>query len=303
MKLSLVVLNYKTASDTLECLKSLKQANVPPQFKVETIVVDNGSGDDSVELISVAFPEIKLIQTGKNLGFAGGNNVGIKQALVDAPTFIMLLNSDTIVQKSFYRDLARMVKKCNFDIASPLIYFAPGFEFHPRRYKKNDLGKVIWYAGGHIDWDNVYGSHVAVDEVDHGQLPTCSPTDFVTGACILLKPKVIRTIGYLNEDYYLYLEDLEYCLRARNAGFSVGFISPVHLWHKVSVSSGGIGSSLSDYFITRNRLLLGFKYASWRTRLALLRQSLGQLISGTTAQRVAIVDFLLRRLGQGSWLK
>jgi GT2 family glycosyltransferase len=303
MKLSIIVLNYKTPSDTLECLKSLKKAKPEPGMNVETIVVDNGSFDDSTELIAQGYPEVKLIALDKNLGFAGGNNVGIRLSLSENPDYVMLLNPDTFVAKDFFVKLRQAIMKCDFDIFSPLIYFAPGFEFHRDRYSKSDQGKVVWYGGGHLDWNNIYGSHQEVDEVDRGQLTDCQTTDFATGACLVAKTKVFKQIGMLDEDYFLYLEDLEFCHRARQAGFTVGFNPLVCLWHKVSVSAGGIGSSLNDYFITRNRLLFGIKYAKLRTKIALLREAIGKLVNGSDAQKMAVKDFFFHNLGKGSWLK
>jgi GT2 family glycosyltransferase len=302
MKLAIIIVNYNTPADTLECLASLKVAKLPRNLKVETTVVDNASRDDSVHQFEEKYPEVKLVQNPANLGFAGGNNAGIKAALEEKPDWLMLLNSDTVVPKSFFLDLASAVKKCDFDICSPLIYFAAGHEFHKKRYKGKELGKVVWYGGGEIDWDNVYGSHANVDAVDLGQFKDCQPTDFATGACLLAKRKVWEKVGLLNEDYFLYLEDLEFCQRARLGGFSIGFNPHFSLWHKVSVSTGGIGSDLNDYFITRNRLVFGTKYAPTRTRVALLREALGKLSHGTAAQKQAVKDFLFHRLGKGKWL-
>lgn len=304
MKLSLIIVNYNTPADTLECLASLKRAKLPARMHLQTTVVDNGSRDDSVATLSEAYPEVKLLSTGTNLGFAGGNNVGIKSALEsESPDWVMLLNSDTLVPKSFFVNLEHAISECDFDIFSPLIYFAPGFEFHRDQYQKSDLGKVVWYGGGVLDWANVYGSHAHVDEVDRGQFKACEPTDFATGACLMVKKKVFDHVGLLNEDYFLYLEDLEFCQRAKLAGFKVGFNPRCYLWHKVSVSSGGIGSSLNVYFSTRNRLLFGLKYAPLRTKIALLREASNKFFTGTETQKNAIRDWLLHQLGRGTWLK
>lgn len=303
MKVSLIILNYNTVKDTLECLLSLKAAKLPKGLSLETTVVDNASSDDSVEQIKVKFPEVKLIESSSNLGFAGGNNLGIKSAQNESPDFVMLLNSDTEVPGEFWSDFKRSLESCSFDVFSPLIYFAKGYEFHKDRYQKKDLGKVVWYAGGKIDWDNVYGSNAHVDEVDTGQFKTCEETPFATGACLVVRPQVFNRIGLLNETYYLYLEDLEFSLRAKEAGFKVGFVPFFHLWHKVSASSGGAGSALSDYFITRNRLIFGMKYTSLRTRFALLREAFKKLRFGSEPQKRGVSDFLLHRLGKGTWLK
>lgn len=302
MKLAIVVLNYNTPSDTIECLKSLKNCPQPKNMILKTIVVDNGSTDDSVDLISKRYPEVKMIENIQNKGFAGGNNSGIRAALDENPTHILLLNPDTYVHKDFFKKLyTSAINNPKVGILSPLIYFAKGFEFK-KRYKKNQLGKVIWYAGGKFDWDNILGPNDHVDEVDKGQFRKPMETDFATGACMLIRRNVIDEIGLLNENYFLYLEDVEFCHRARMKGWRIMFDPRPKIYHKVSQSSG-IGSPLNDYFITRNRLILGMKYAKIRTKFALFREAIKKLLIGTPAQKKAVKDFFLLRRGKGSWLR
>ncbi len=302
MKLAIVIINYNTPGDTVACLESIKKATLPKDLKIETTLVDNASSDDSIHIFKNKYPEINLIESPTNLGFAGGNNLGIQSALIENPTHILLLNPDTLVDKNFFTHLLNSaITEPQVGIVSPLIYFASGYEFQ-NRYSKKDLGKVIWYAGGIMDWNNVLGSHAHVDEVDHGELNNPSDTDFATGACMLIKRQVIDQIGLLNEKYFLYLEDLEFCQRAKRAGWQIVFDPRPKVWHKVSQSSG-IGSSLNDYFITRNRLLFGMKYTHFRTKFALLREAFRKLTYGTDAQKTAIKDFFLGHLGRGSWLK
>lgn len=305
MKIAIVIVNYNTPADTIECLESLKKTKLPQGIQLETTIVDNASRDDSVDLIYQKYPEVKLITSSRNLGFAGGNNLGIKAALTEKPDWVMLLNPDTIIDQDFFVDLlsSNTLSDPKVGIVCPLIYFAAGYEFHKKRYTKSDLGKVIWYAGGQIDWNNIYASHKHVDEVDHGQFSQPVETDFATGACLIVKTSVLKQVGFLNESYFLYLEDLEFNQRVKNHGWKVMFDPKPKLWHKVSQSSGGIGSSLNDYFITRNRLLFGMSYASLRTKLALLKEAVKLSYSGTDTQKLAIKDFVLHRYGKGSFLK
>jgi len=162
--------------------------------------------------------------------------------------------------------------------------------------------KVIWYAGGQIDWQNVYGSHLGVNEVDHGQFEAVEETDFVTGCLLITKKDVLKKVGLLDEKYCLYHEDTDFNLRVKKAGYKILIDPRIKLWHKVAQSSG-IGSPLNDYFLTRNRLVLGMDYASLRTKLALLREAVKKLLIGTKAQKIAIWDFFTHHLGKGSWLK
>lgn len=301
MKLAIIILNYNTPADTVACLRSIQKAVIPNDLILETTLVDNASTDDSVDIFKKSFPEVKLVENISNLGFAGGNNSGIKAALSEDPTHVLLLNPDTLVDKDFFKHLHKSaISNPHVGILTPLIYFAKGYEFKDN-YKKDQLGKVIWSAGGLLDWDNIYGSNAHVDEVDTGQFKEAMDTDFATGACMLIRRAVINQIGLLNEDYFLYLEDLEYCQRAKKKGWRIVFDPSLKIWHKVSQASA-IGSPLNDYFITRNRLIFGMTYARFRTKFALLREATRFAFNGRPPQKTAVKDFLTLNLGRGSWL-
>lgn len=296
MKLAIVILNFNGLDDTLACLDSIRKLKADG-INLETIVVDNFSSDGSQE----ALPKIKdivFIQNQDNLGYAGGNNVGMKYALRRDADAVLILNNDTIVDSELVLNLIAALDRA--DLISPKIYFAKGYEFHKFRYSSKDLGKVIWSAGGEIDWSNVLGKHLGVDEVDRGQFKTGKQITFATGACIFVKREVFEKIGYFDEKYFLYLEDMDFCVRAKKAGFKIIFEPSAVAWHKNASSSGGSGSPLQDYFITRNRLLFAFKFASLRTKFALFRQVLRQIKS--PIKRRALVDFLTFNFGKGSYI-
>ena len=296
MKIAIVVLNYNGKENTLVCINSIKKLN-KSNYKVELIVVDNASNDGSREALS-KIKDITLVKNDKNLGYSGGNNIGIKHALSLGSEYILILNNDTIVEKSLIINLINSAKKG--DIVSPKIYFAKGFEFHKNRYKKEDLGKVIWYAGGKIDWQNVIGIHIGVDEVDHGQFSKRLEINLATGACILIRRQVFKKIGFFDEKYFLYLEDMDFCVRAKRAGFKIIFEPKAILWHKNASSGGGSGSGLQDYYISRNRLLFATKYAKARTKFAVFKQILSQINS--PIKRKALIDFVTFNFGKGSFL-
>ncbi len=301
-KVFIIILNWNGINDTLSCLESIKKLNVK-DCELGVIVVDNGSTDDSVkELKKLVFREIdfRLVTTTTNLGFAGGNNVGIKYALESGADYMMILNNDTIVDKNLITELLKVAKKEKVAAVSPKIYFAQGYEFHKDRYKKNDLGKVIWYAGGKIDWKNVYGENRGVDELDGGQFQNTSNTGFATGACMFLTAIAVKEVGMFDEKYFLYLEDADLSLRLKRKGWKVKYTPKAVVWHKVSQSSG-IGSNLNDYFITRNRLMFGMKYAPVRAKIALIRESIKFLIVGRKWQKKAVSDFYGGRFGKGSF--
>ena len=308
MKVSIIILNWNRKEDTLSCMKSLKESRIK-DFELEIIVVDNGSTDGSQQTVARYIKEAKkvgnrrwkLIELEENTGFVKGNNVGIKYALDAGADYIILLNNDTIVEQDCISNLVGYANKHkDIGLISPKIYFAKGFEFHKARYKDKDLGKVFWYAGGDIDWNNVYGSNHGVDEVDEGQYDKTKETDFATGCCILIRREVLDKIGLLDKRYFAYYEDSDLSQRARKAGWKVVYYPFAHLWHKVAQSSG-IGSGLNDYFTTRNRLLFGIRYVSLRTKFALIRESLKHLLIGRKWQKIGARDFYLGRFGKGSW--
>lgn len=300
-KVFIIVLNYNGKRDTVECLHSLKRLKVAG-FRLSTVVVDNHSTDGSVELIKSltagGLGELTLIENRENLGFAGGNNVGIRYALQKGADFVLLLNNDTVVDKNLVAKLLNSAQTHRLGgIFGPKIYFARGFEFHRGCYQPSDLGKVLWYAGGRIDWQNVLFSHRGVDEVDRGQYEETEETDFVSGCAMFVRKAVFQKTGLLDSKYFAYLEDADFCQRARKEGFGIFYVPPAFLWHKVARSSGGIGSSLQEYYITRNRLLFAWRYAPFRSKFAVFRESLKFLLRGGI-KREAVLDFYLRRFGR-----
>ncbi|MCJ7805573.1 glycosyltransferase family 2 protein [Patescibacteria group bacterium] len=306
-KISVIIANWNRKEDTLATLYSLRECLLN-NFSLEIIVVDNGSHDGSSEAVekfsgtaSKNGFSIRQIINKENLGFCRGNNVGIKDALKEDADYIVLLNNDTIVDKNIFVDfLNALERNHNVGAISPKIYFTPGYEFHKERYKKSDLGKVIWAAGGDIDWKNVYASNHGVDAVDRGQFDQLRQIDFGTGACLFVPAEVIKRVGMLDEKLFAYFEDADLCLRIKRMGLRIVYSPKPYLWHKVSQTSG-IGSDLNDYFITRNRMLFGLKYAPLRAKLALIKESIKLLLKGREWQKIGIRDFYLMKFGRGSW--
>jgi GT2 family glycosyltransferase len=292
LKIAIVILNYNGVENTLECINSVNAVN-KNNINLNLIVVDNNSQDDSQKKLK-KLNNIKLILNSENLGFTGGMNSGIKYALENGAGRVILLNNDTYVHQDFLINLNTASQKG--DIVAPKIYFAPGYEFHKKRYKKSDLGKVIWYAGGKIDWLNVIGTHIGVDEVDSGQFNSQKEIDFATGCCLLVKREVFEKIGFLDDKYFLYLEDMDFSVRAKKNGFKIIFEPKSIIWHKNASSAGGSGSPLQDYYITRNRLIFALKYAKLRTKMAVLKQALSQWAN--PIKRKALLDFLTFHYGK-----
>ena len=303
VKVSLIILSWNARKMTQEELENVAKLDTGG-LDAECVVVDNGSTDDSQEKLSnykLSNMNYKFIETGKNLGYAGGNNFGLKYAFNKDSDYIILLNNDVILPKDILTKLVRIAEKDQkIGLLAPKMYFAKGYEFHKDRYKESELGKVFWYAGGFIDWNNVYSKHRGVDEVDRGQYDKEEVVDAANGACLLIRNNVINDIGYLRDKYFMYWEDADYCVRAKKAGWKVVYTPITCLWHKVSASSG-IGSELNDYFLTRNRMRFGMNYAKMRTKFALFRESIKLLFNGRKWQKIGVRDFYLGRWGKGSW--
>lgn len=302
IKLAIITINYNGLADTIDLLESLKKAKKEYHFNIQVYVIDNASSDDSVDVLARRFPEIRLIESPTNLGFAAGNNLGIKQALKEKADWIMLINNDTLIDESLFKNLYKSpLQDKKVGALGGLIYFAKGFEFK-KRYKKEDLGKVLWFAGGSLDWNNIYGTSDLVDQVDNKQIKTIKETDFITGAFLITRRDVLKKAGLFDEDYFMYFEDVDLCHRVFQKGYKLLVDPSLKIWHKVAQSSG-IGSPLNDYFITRNRLLFGLKYATLRTKIALIREAIKFIFTGRNAQKTAIKDFFTGNLGKGSWIK
>lgn len=290
-KIAIITVNYNGKKDTLEFLESLKSLRTP-NYELQTIVVDNASSDGSVKEIHNKFPDVDIVQTGENLGFSGGYNRGLEYAKIWGADYFLLINNDCLIQsENLIEELIRVAKSDEkIGIVSPKIYFAPGFEFHKDKYKESEIGKVFWYAGGKFDWDNVMGTHIGIDEVDCGQYDEVSQTGFISGGCMFIKKELLEKVGNFDNRYFLYFEDADLQKRAIDAGFKLFYTGKVSIAHKVSQSTG-VGSKVTDYYLTRNRLRFGLQYAKNRTKFALLREALKLLIFGRPAQIMGILDF------------
>ena len=289
----IVLVNWNGHKDTVECLTSLakcKKKDVP----FTPIVVDNASQPQSVRYIKKHHPWVTVLVQKENLGFAAGVNVGIRYALRSHAQYVWLLNNDTILDSDALT-LSSAFSNAKVGGATSKIYFFKGREYHYQRYSENERGNVIWYAGGVIDWQTMIASHRGVDEVDRGQYDRVEPTEFITGCSFMIRTDIVDKIGFFDEKYFLYLEDLDFSLRMKRAGYTLLYVPSSRLWHKNAGSTQGAGSKLHEYYMTRNRLYLGMKYAPVRTKMALGREALKFLITGPESKKRAVADWMLGR--------
>lgn len=303
---SIIILTTNALNMTKEQLVDIAKLDVDG-LNAECLVVDNGSKDgteDAIKNYKLPNMKYKFIQSGANLGFAGGNNVGIKDALKRGIDYIILMNNDLILPKDIVKKLVSyMENSSEVGVASPKMYFAKGYEFHKDRYKESDKGKVIWYAGGVIDRNNVYSLHRGVDEIDHGQYDETIETDFANGAVVIVRREVFEKVGLLDDSFFLYWEDADFSERVRRAGFKVMYFPKTKMWHKVSASTGGSGSPTNDYFLTRNRFYYSMRYSPLRTKFAVLRDTIRLIFAGRIWQKWGAIDAILGRKGMGQWAK
>lgn len=278
MKITTVILSIANGEHLIECRRSLEESELR-NYSNNIVVIDNST---------------------ENLGFSGGNNKGIREGLARGAgsDAILLINDDTKVSPNAIAELARSLETDpSTGICVPKIYFYPGYEYHKDRYTNNDRGHVLWYAGGTIDWNNVLGVHRGVDQVDHGQFDTQSPVEFATGCCALIRKETFNRVGFFDERYFLYLEDLDFSVRTVRTGFHIQYVPSATIWHK-NAQSSGVGSTLQDYYFTRNRLLFGMTYAPIKTKFALMRESIKLLVKGSALKRRGVMDYYLGNFGK-----
>lgn len=244
---SVILVNWNGRNDTLECLHSLAKVSYAP---MHIIMVDNASADDSVDAVKREFPSVEVIPNETNLRFAGGNNIGIKHALERGSDYILLLNNDTTVDAEF---LTELVKAADAD---------PGIGMVGAKIYYYDDPKRIWFAGGRIEWWKGWISHIGLREEDRGQYDTARAVDYITGCCLLVKRPVIEKIGNLDEQFFMYGEDVDWCLRVCKAGFRLVYEPKAKIWHKLSVSAGGHFSWYKNWNKLKSTIRLVARYAS-----------------------------------------
>lgn len=301
-KVLISMIDYNGKEKTLNCLSSLDKLNLK-EIDLTVLIIDNyPKGEFS--LGGKSFKQIKtvIIKPQENLGFAGGHNIGIEYAESISADYTIVLNNDTVVDPDLVLELiAASERHPQAGAVVPKIYFMKGYEYHKDRYKETEKGKVIWYAGGHMDWDNINGVHEGVDDVDKGQFDDERSTDLLTGCCVLFTREALKRVKGFDARYFLYYEDADLNERIKKAGFTILYAPKAVLWHLNAGSTGGSGSILQDYFISRNRLLFGLRFARTRTKVALLRESIRILRNGREWQKKGVRDYYLRKFYRGSF--
>jgi len=247
-----IVLNWNNPDETICCLSALLES-----FDFHQIyVVDNGSIDDSTTRIKDLFPNVILIETGNNLGYAGGNNVGIKSALQAGVDYFFIVNNDVIVHhESIDKLLAIIQADSSTGIVTPLIIGV-------------DEPEIVWSLGGKINpTDGSISRLFAGEPLDRFRHQAPFDVDVAQGAAMLVTRSVIESIGLMDEEYFLYFEEADWCVKANKAGFAIKAVPEATVTHKVSASLG-ITSPVIEYYMTRNQLrfILQHWHGIWKLR-------------------------------------
>lgn len=235
-KLSIITINYNGLKDTCELIDSIPFSN-----DTEVIVVDNASKEDETTIIAEQYPQIKIIRSSQNLGFAGGNNLGIKKA---NGKYILLINNDTYF-KDFNIDslIERLESSNKIGIVCPKLRFAWG-------------NNPIQFAGyTPLSPITVRNQAIGFNKEDHGQFETAHPTPYAHGAAMLIKREAIDKVGLMPECFFLYYEELDWSMMFTRTGYEIWYDPACTVYHKESQTTGQ-NSPLRTYYITRNRLLL-----------------------------------------------
>ena len=236
-RLSIITVNYNGLADTCALIDSITFTD-----DMEVIVVDNASKEDEAAIIARAYPRVHVVRSDKNLGFAGGNNLGIKAS---RGQYLLFINNDTILEDDWDAEalIARMEKSPKAGIVCPKIRFAWGD--HPLQFTGYTPLSTI----------TVRNHSIGFNEKDCAQYDTPHPTPYAHGAAMLVKREAMEDVGYMPECYFLYYEEFDWSMMFTRAGYEIWYEPACTIYHKESQATGQ-ASPLKTYYLTRNRLLL-----------------------------------------------
>lgn len=230
----IVIVNYNGLNDTIECIESLKKINYK-NYKI--IIVDNDSNDNSYCILKEKYADfIEIIELNDNIGFAGGNNIGINIAIKDEAKYVLLLNNDTIVKENFLCELVEVAEEDDKvgAVGGKIYYF--------------DYKDIIWYAGAKINKFTGKTNHIGVNKYDNGQFDKKKQTDYITGCLMLVPVSVVKNVGLMDESYFLYYEETDWCAKIRKAGYKLVYQPTSVIYHKVSKSTKKINDVMGYYY-------------------------------------------------------
>ena len=247
-----VVVNWNQPYPTIKCVRSIEKSE---NVDVTAIVVDNGSDDDSVKVIRENCPHALMLESKRNLGFAGGCNMGIRKALALGCDFILLLNNDAVVAPNTVTLLAdHLETHSDAGICGAMILY-------------KDQPESIQIVGGFIDLKTGLPRIVGAGEKDAGRYEATLEFDMVSGCALMAKREIFERVGLFDEKYFCYFEEADLCFRARRSGYKVMAVPQAKVYHELALSSGGAASLPRIYYSVRNHLLFLNKNGYMRSRL------------------------------------
>ncbi|MBL4658803.1 MAG: glycosyltransferase family 2 protein [Alcanivoracaceae bacterium] len=283
LKVFTIILNWNGKTDTLECIESvLKTTYVNNQL----IVVDNGSTDDSITAIKALYPDLVLLENRENLGFAEGNNIGIRYALQNGADYVFLLNNDTILDSEAHQALI----DASIELDDNGIFGAKTYYY--------DSPDMIWFDGGFWDPDKMKFYHDNYKQIDTGENTGLKKCDYICGCALFISAKIIDKIGFMDKNLFLTYEETDWCYRGKAQGFLSYVVSSAKVWHKISVSFGGSNSPMQEYFFMRNSLYWGERHLGRIVFLRLFAKCVFKTIGWEkhTAPSIAGTYWNIRRL-------
>ncbi|MBC8263825.1 MAG: glycosyltransferase family 2 protein [Anaerolineales bacterium] len=224
----IMLLNWNDAENTLACLCSVYQLDY---LNLRVLVVDNGSTDGSDQVVCKTFPQIEFIANGRNLGFAGGANVGLDYARRQGPAYVFFINNDTILDRSLLKELIQVAEAHpRAGLLAPKIYYY-------------DDPTLIWAAGARFAPLPPRVKMIGLGKRDHPRYDVLRRLDYATGCALLIRREVLETVGVFDPIYWpIYHEDYDYCARVAKGGWEIWYVPTARMWHKVSRSQRGSGT-------------------------------------------------------------
>lgn len=233
----ILVLNYNGAKDTIECVKSLNNIKYD---NYEIVVIDNKSTDNSLEILEKYKSYYTLIKSEENLGYAGGNNIGIQYALDNGADYVLILNNDTIVEEDFLNKMIEICKEENIFVASPKVYFYDSKLINSFGAKKDFLERV---------------KNIGENDRDSDKYSENRIVQYIMGCCMLINTKVIKEVGMFDEKFFMYLEETDLCKRISEK-FKIIVCADSKIYHKcgASTKTNSKINYFTEYYFRRNLL-------------------------------------------------
>lgn len=256
-----VILSWNHCRETVSCIFSVKALRYPNK---RILLVDNGSQDGTPKIVASLFPDVEILVNEKNLGFAAGCNRGLCYVLEKGADFIFLLNNDVEVEPQSLDHLISLAGP-GIGMVAPKIYYAED----PQR---------IWSIGGVRHPLTLEKTGDARDQIDRGQFNRVLERDYLTGCAVLISRELLEKIGLFDERFFMYYEDSDLSLRARQQGFRLLLAPEAYVWHKVAASSGGGNSPNERYWMARSSVLFFHKYVRGPRWLIVVPYRIGSAI-------------------------